>query len=131
MEEKNLNTPTREESDFSLKNFLIRYLRYWYLFAISIVLGFFIAKYYNWYETPVYAVTAKLLVKDDSGGKDRLLKQMDVEAADKNIENEIEIFRSHNLLAKALDRLDFDVSYFLIGNVKVSEVYTDCPFKIS
>src|SRR5690606_30380821 len=57
--------------------------------------------------------------------------QMDVEAADKNIENEIEIFRSHNLLAKALDRLDFDVSYFLIGNVKVSEVYTDCPFKIS
>ena len=131
MEEKNLNTPTREQSDFSLKNFLIRYLRYWYMFAISIVLGFFIAKYYNWYKTPVYAVTAKLLVKDDSGGKDRLLKQMDVEAADKNIENEIEIFRSHNLLAKALDRLDFDVSYFLIGNVKVSEVYTDCPFKIS
>ena len=131
MEGKNLNTPTREQSDFSLKNFLIRYLRYWYLFAISIVLGFFIAKYYNWYKTPVYAVTAKLLVKDDSGGKDRLLRQMDVEAADKNIENEIEIFRSHNLLAKALDRLDFDVSYYLIGNVKVSEVYTDCPFKIS
>lgn len=131
MEGKNLNTPTREQSDFSLKNFLIRYLRYWYLFAIFIVLGFFIAKYYNWYKTPVYAVTAKLLVKDDSGGKDRLLRQMDVEAADKNIENEIEIFRSHNLLAKALDRLDFDVSYYLIGNVKVSEVYTDCPFKIS
>ena len=131
MEEKNLNTPSREQSDFSLKSFLIRYLRYWYLFALSIVLGFFIAKYYNWYTTPIYAITAKLLVKDDSGGKDRLLKQMDVEAADKNIENEIEIFRSHNLLAKALDQLDFDVSYFLIGNVKVSEVYTDCPFKIT
>lgn len=131
MEEKNLNTPAREQSDFSLKSFLFRYLRYWYLFAIAIVLGFFIAKYYNWYKTPIYAITAKLLVKDDSGGKDRLLKQMDVEAADKNIENEIEIFRSHNLLAKALDQLDFEVSYFLIGNVKVSEVYTDCPFKIT
>lgn len=131
MEDRNLNTPVREQSDFSLKNFLLNYLRYWYLFAISILLGFFIAKYYNWYATPVYAVTAKLLVKDDTGGQERLLKQIDVEGADKNIENEIEIFRSHNLLAKALDQLDFDVSYFLIGNVKVSEVYTDCPFRVT
>ncbi len=130
MEEKNLNSPVREHSDFNLRNFVLTYIRYWYLFAIALVLGFFAAKYYNWYKTPVYAVTAKLLVKDETGGKDKLLQQMDVDAGDKNIENEIEIFRSHNLLAKTLNQLDFDVSYFLIGNVKVSEVYTDCPFKI-
>ncbi len=130
MKENNLNIPGHEPSDFSLKGFVLKYLRYWYLFAVALIAGFFIAKYYNWYKTPLYAVTAKLLVKDDTGGTDKLLQQMDVQSPDKNLENEIEIFRSHNLLAKALDQLEFDVSYYLIGNVKVSEVYTDCPFKI-
>ena len=126
-----MNKIQREQSDFNLRGFVLKYLRYWYVFAIALVAAFFIAKYYNWYKTPIYAVTAKLLVKDESAGKDKLLRQMDVEAPDKNIENEIEIFKSHNLLAKALDQLDFDVSYFLIGNVKVSEVYKDCPFQIT
>ena len=131
MESKNLNKIQRAPSDFNLRGFVLKYLRYWYIFAIALVAAFFIAKYYNWYKTPIYGITAKLLVKDETGGKDKLLRQMDVEAPDKNIENEIEIFKSHNILAKALDQLDFDVSYFLIGNVKVSEVYKDCPFKIT
>lgn len=131
MTKQNLNKPLREQSDFELKAFLRRYIRYWWLFALALVLGFFIARYYNWYKTPVYAITAKLLVKDNSGTRDQLLQQLDVEAPTMNIENEIEILRSHNLLAKALNQLDFEVSYFLVGDVKVSEVYKDCPFKVS
>lgn len=128
---KNLNTIQREQSDFNLIGFIKKYARYWYFFVLSLIAAYFIAKYYNWYKTPVYAITAKLIVKDDTVGKDKLLRQMDVAAPDKNIENEIEILKSHNILAKALNQLDFDVSYFLIGNVKISEVYKDCPFKIT
>lgn len=131
MENQNLNKPARQRSEFELKAFLRRYMRFWWLFAVALILAFFAAKYYNWYTTPVYAITAKLLVKDNSGARDQLLQQLDVEAPAVNIENEIEIIRSHNLLAKALDQLDFDVSYYLVGNVKVSEVYKDCPFSVS
>lgn len=131
MAQQNLNRPKREQSDFELKVFLRRYIRYWWLFAVALILGFFIAYYYNWYKTPVYAITAKLLVKDNSGARDQLLQQLDVEAPTINIENEIEIIRSHYLLAKALNQLNFDVSYYLVGDVKVSEVYKNCPFSIA
>lgn len=127
---ENLNRPKRESNDFDLKGFLSRYVKYWYIFALTLVASLIIARYYNWYTNPIYAVTAKLLVKDDNYGKDKLLKQLEIDKPSKNIENEIEILRSHNLLAKVLNELDFEVSYFLIGDVKVSEVYKDCPFSI-
>lgn len=125
-----MNRPKREPNDFDLKIFLSRYLKYWYLFALTLVVSLLIARYYNWYTNPIYAVTAKLLVKDETYGKDKLLQQLEIDKPSKNIENEIEILRSHSLLAKVLNELDFDVSYFLIGDVKVSEVYKDCPFSI-
>lgn len=121
----------REERDFSLQEFLQRYLKYWYFFAAGIVLAFGFAKYYNWYKNPVFAVTAKLHVRDENAGREGLLKALDADPAVKNIENEIEVIRSFRILAKALNELEFDVSYYLVGDVKVSEVYKDCPFRIS
>jgi capsular exopolysaccharide synthesis family protein len=127
---ENLNRPKREPNDFDLKVFLSRYFKYWYIFAFTLVVSLLIARYYNWYTNPIYAVTAKLLVKDENYGKDKLLQQLEIDKPSKNIENEIEILRSHSLLAKVLNELDFEVSYFLVGDVKVSEVYKDCPFSI-
>jgi capsular exopolysaccharide synthesis family protein len=127
---ENLNKVRHEESDFELKAFLLRYLRFWYVYVACIALGLVIARYYNWYRNPVYAITAKLMVRDDNMGKEKFLQQLDVDKPVKNIENEIEILRSYNLLFKALNKLEFDVSYFLVGDVKVSEVYKDCPFSL-
>lgn len=130
MAEDNLNKPERIRNDFDLKSFFFRYLKYWFWFPLCLILALVIARYYNWYKNPVYAVTAKLMVKDENVAKDQFLRQMDVETPAKNIENEIEILRSHSLLAKTLDELEFDVSYFLVGDVKVSEAYKDSPFRV-
>ncbi len=120
----------REERDFNVRQFLIRYGSYWPLFAISLVLAMAIAYTYNWYQNPVFAVSAKLHVRDDNTGKEGLLRALDADPSAKNIENEMEILRSYSLLAKTLNDLEFDVSYYLVGDLKVSEVYKDCPFKI-
>ncbi|MCH2213908.1 MAG: polysaccharide biosynthesis tyrosine autokinase [Flavobacteriales bacterium] len=128
MATENLNRPERAERDFDLKSLFFRYLKYWFWFPLSLVLALAVAKYYNWYKNPIYAVTAKLLVKDENVAKDQFLKQLDVESPSKNLENEIEILRSHSLLAKTLNELEFDVSYYLIGDLKVSEAYKDSPF---
>lgn len=128
MAEDNLNKPERVENDFDLKSFFFRYIKYWFWFPVCLVLALIVARYYNWYKNPVYAVTAKLMVKDENVVNDQFLRQLDVETPAKNIENEIEILRSHSLLAKTLNELDFDVCYYLVGDVKVSEAYSDCPF---
>lgn len=130
MASDNLNKPERAEKDFDLKSFFFRYLKYWFWFPLCLMLTLVAARYYNWYTNPVYAVTAKLMVKDENVAKDQFLRQLDVETPAKNIENEIEILRSHSLLAKTLNELEFEVSYFLVGDVKVSEVYKDSPFRV-
>ncbi len=122
--------PERVERDFNLNDFLARYIRYWYFFLISIVVAFAIARYYNWYQQPIFAVTAKLQVRDDNQGREGLLKALDMDVSSKNIENEIEVIRSFNILAKTLNELEFDVSYFLVGDIKTSEVYKDCSFRV-
>jgi capsular exopolysaccharide synthesis family protein len=128
---QNLNIPKREHDDFDLHQFLGRYLRYWYLFVISLVLSLGIAYFYNWYKNPVFAISAKLMIKDENAATEKLLQQISIEKPSKNIENEIEILRSYNIMAKVLNELEFDVSYYLIGDLKKSEVYKDCPFRIS
>ncbi len=44
--------------------------------------------------------------------------------------NEIRILQSHDLVEKALLRLDFDISYYLVGRVRTTEVYAGVPFSI-
>jgi uncharacterized protein involved in exopolysaccharide biosynthesis len=122
------------ENDFNLKGFLYGYLRYWYIYTLALIIGFSCAYFYNWYVKPVYNVTTKVLIKDDKStsiGTQELLKDLDVYNVSKNIENEIEIIKSRKILKKALQQIEVDVLYYLIGNVKKSQIYTDSPFKIN
>jgi len=122
-----------EESDFNLKAFLFSYLRHWYFYASALIISFSCAYFYNWYVKPVYVVSTKILIKDDKNtnvGTQELLKDLDVYNVSKNIENEIEILKSRKILKKALGKMEIDVLYYLIGNVKKSQIYTDSPFKV-
>ncbi len=120
-----------EEKEFDLKQFLLKYLRFWYYFVITLFLALGAAWFANWYAAPVYYVSGKLLIKDESSTPERaILKDLDITPQGKNLENEIEILRSHRLVGKALEKLEFEVSYFLIGNIKTSEVYLDSPIRI-
>jgi len=41
------------------------------------------------------------------------------------------LFRSRQLLRETIERLELDVLFYLVGNVKKTEVYTESPFKIT
>lgn len=120
-----------EEKEFDLKSFVIRYFRYWYLFAVFLILSLAAAWFYNWYAQPVYQVSGKLLIKDEASTPAKaIMKELDVVGQSKNLENEIEILKSHRLVSQTLNKLGFDVSYFLVGNIKTSEVYLKSPFEV-
>lgn len=122
-----------EEDDFDLRQFLFKFLRYWYVYLICVAVALVGAYYYNWYQTPVYRITSKVLIKDDSNSpvsKEELLKDLNLSKSQKNIENEIEILKSYSILKRTIDQVEVDVSYSLVGDIKVSEVYTQCPFRV-
>ena len=121
------------EDDFNIKQFFLTYLRFWYVYVFVLSITLSMAYFYNWFAKPVYNVSAKILIKDDKStsiGTEDILKDLNVYSVTKNIENEIEIFKSRQLLKEVVERLELDVLYYLVGNVKKSEMYTESPFKI-
>ncbi|MCB0782604.1 MAG: hypothetical protein KDC03_24195, partial [Flavobacteriales bacterium] len=46
-----------------------------------------------------------------------------------DIINQKRVLTSYDLINKTLDKLDFDVSYFIVGRFKTSEVYNKLPFQ--
>ena len=121
-----------EERNFDFKRFALKYLKLWYVFAISITLGFFIARYYNWYTAPIYKSSCRIIIKDENSNSstENILKDLSNMKRNVNLENEIQIFKSKTLNAKAIKELELDVSYILLGNIKSSELYNKSPFII-
>ncbi|MEW6470009.1 MAG: polysaccharide biosynthesis tyrosine autokinase [Bacteroidota bacterium] len=45
--------------------------------------------------------------------------------------NEMRVIKSFNLIEKTIDRLDFDVSYYIVGRLKTQEQFKGMPFKVT
>ena len=132
MEEQN-NFINQPEEELNIQEFLFKYLRYWYLFVFAVLTALIGAYIYNRYSQRVYQVNSKVLVQDSkkSPGGSEMLKELDIFKDGAIVENEIEIIHSRPVLAKALSNLNFDISYFLIGDLITSELYgQEIPFSI-
>jgi tyrosine-protein kinase Etk/Wzc len=127
---KEINIP--DEPRINIRQFIIsKILRHWYLYLISLAVFIPIAYYYNWYVTPVYNATATLLISDNKRNLSQqdLLAQVSTLDNTGGVDNEIELIRARSMVAKTLRKLDFEVSYFLQGNIKRSELYRQSPIK--
>jgi tyrosine-protein kinase Etk/Wzc len=127
--------PELKASSFDFRSYFFNYvLRYWYIYAATLLCAFAAAYFYNWYVTPIYKATCSVLVKEpnNSGDASDFLMHLDNYSTDRNIQNEIEILRSRTLLSRTIQELNLEVSYYLEGNVKTSELYKeDCPLALT
>ena len=119
-----------EQRNFNVKRFILKYLKYWYLFVISLAIALVIARYYNWIATPLYRSTCRIIIKDENAGGENILKELNDYKRNRNLENEIQILKSNSLIAKAAKQLDLGETYILQGKLKSTELYTKCPFQL-
>ncbi|HIA37522.1 MAG TPA: polysaccharide biosynthesis tyrosine autokinase, partial [Flavobacteriales bacterium] len=123
-----------ENTGFNYLQFGIKALRYWYLLIIGALFGVGIAFYQVRYSVPVYKVDARIMVKDEytSWGQEFFLPGMELVSTRNRLVNEIGSIRSFPLMRKVIDELpEFKVFYYGIGNIKVTEMYRNSPFKVS
>ena len=108
-------------------------LKNWFLFIISFPLCLGSVFLYHRYTVPVYKASATLMLK---GSEQKTLSQADLmegfglSPEMRSVENQSFIIRSRNIIKKAIDRLDFGVSYFQEGRFKNSELYNSCPYSV-
>src|ERR1700733_4131324 len=116
-----------------LRDFVLRYLKYFPWVIISIALALIIAYVKLRYEIPIYRVQSSLLIKNDrsnSGDKDDKLDELFLAQSTVNLSNEIEILKSTPLMERVVRDLGIQTSYYNKGNLRSTLLYDECPFKL-
>ena len=112
-----------------LHTYLLPNLRYWPWFVLSVGLALAGAYGYLLYKQPIYRIQASLLLQDDKRGTAQTnpLKELEVYAPKKMIENELEVLRSSTLMDQVVSTLHLDTRYFRETSFGKREIYTDSP----
>ncbi len=125
---------TASKDNVELKALFFKYLHYWYLFAISLVVALGIWHYYMKYSVPVYQVKARFLVKTGGGNDNSLTGTQDVFSGlgagisnSVDVSNELEIIKSRYVVGKVVKALNLNVTYTVIGHFKNTELYKRSP----
>ena len=102
----------QQEQSVDIKALYFKFLSYWYLFFITIVLVMLIAFLFNKYTKPVYKVKSTVLITEEKGGlsdAQSLLGFGNITNTQK-LQNQIGILKSRSLVSRTLKSLDFNVS---------------------
>src|SRR6478735_4586201 len=99
----------------SVKDFLMRYVRFLPLIIISVSIALVIAYVYMRYSTPLYSARASMLIKTDksSGGRDKEFDEVFFTGGRGNVNNEIEILKSLTLAKRVAASLNLQKKYYV------------------
>jgi len=119
----------------NIKEQLLKYLHYYWLFIITIIIGVTCAWLYLRYSTPVYSVQSTMLIRADNsgrggGGGEEFFSDIALFQSSVNKQNEIEMLKSRTMMERVVDRLGLQKDYYVKGNLKNSSVYKDSPFSL-
>lgn len=109
----------------------------WWIVVLLALAGYGTGYLYVYKTEKVYSCSTQLLLKnndefnqssvinDPSAGYYGNMSRTFVDNS-----NEMRILLSQDIIETTLNRLDFDVSYFLVGRVRTTEVYSGVPFVV-
>lgn len=120
---ENSNTSLFEE----LKS---KYLPYWPLFVILFIIFFIGGWVYLNFATPVYEITATILITDERKGADEnsMVESLNLLSAKKIVENELEVLHSRDLMDEVVDSL---LLYAPIHEANTTLAYNSSPVSVA
>jgi tyrosine-protein kinase Etk/Wzc len=128
MEKSNRNI--REEKDSNLIHFVrFRFMPYWPLFGLLILVTCSAAFLYLQWAPPAYETTADLLIKDEKKGSDdgKMLESLNIFTTKKIVEDEIEVLQSQTLMKEVVRNLHLYAPVYAEGRLKATPAYISSP----
>ena len=124
--EKSGMKPKSREID--VQWFLVTLLCHWKLFLFSAGLCLFIGFIYLRYSIKIYNVGATVILKDDKKGgmgnsELSVYEGMRLVNPNSNVDNEVEMFTSRNLVQSVVSELRLYIRYSVLGKFKDTELY--------
>ena len=131
MEKLDLSQFEAQERPVDIKYYIIKYWRFWPLYAIFVCLALLIVFLFHRYSAERYEVKGSVMIKSGATPEGRVLDRANIFTNVDNLGNVILLLSSENLAQEALNKLHFDVSYYASTNIKEIELYPDSPIRIS
>lgn len=128
--------PNVNPNDFNIKKHLILLLSKWYWLILTLALAFGGAYFYNNSVSKKYSLESLIIFEEESRQyrrqSDNALENMNLlqEINQFNLESEIEVLKSQQLIRKSLEKLDFGISYHQEGKLYNKELYPSTPFQV-
>ena len=129
---QNVNPIFEEEnSGIDIMEWVFRILKHWYLFVIAGIIAFSLAYLKNRRVIESYLTTGTLIIQESSGGgygSSALMQGFGMEAGYRNVNNQLIILGSYDLISRTVDSLPFmDVEYITRGRFKTRNIYRNTP----
>jgi capsular exopolysaccharide synthesis family protein len=128
-------TPTGDEQGkFSPADILFKYLAFLPLFILSLAISVGLGIAYLRYTTPLYESSVQMLVKSGErnpvygGGQGDVVERALYGPRDINMSNEIQKLRNIDVVARAVEKNDFHIQYFIEGSIKTSNIFKSLPY---
>ena len=139
MKETEFNgTQEPKEESIDVKELLFKYLLHWPWFVGAVVACLIAAWVYLYVSTPVYNISATVLIKDDKkGGSAGMLSGLESLGLDgmispsQNIDNEIEVLRSKTIVKEVVENLGLYISYTDEDEFPSKNMYKTSPVQVS
>ena len=127
-----------KEENIDVKELLFKYLIHWPWFVGAVVACLIAAWGYLYMSTPVYNISATVLIKDDKkGGSAGMLSGLESLGLDgmisssQNIDNEIEVLRSKTIVKEVVEDLGLYISYADKDEFPSKNLYKTSPVQVS
>ena len=140
MKEELPNEKLREAEDMEIdiKELLFKCLIHWSWFVGTVVTCLIAAYVYLYVATPVYNISATVLIKDDKkGGASNNVGGLDelglsgLITSSQSIDNEIEVLRSKTLVKEVVNYLNLYVTYKDEDLIPSKELYKTSPVQVN
>jgi tyrosine-protein kinase Etk/Wzc len=129
-------TVKKEATGLDVKELFYKYVRFLPLILFSVLLSLVAAYLYLRYTTPIYRSEGALMIRKDNNqpgsggaGADQF-QQMFVLDNSINIQNEIELIRSRPVMARVVESLELNISYYSKGKIGETNIYKSAPFHL-
>ena len=126
-----MNTNQIQNDEIDLKDLFKTIMKYKYIIALLAMVFMFGSAVFAYLKPNVYSSYATIELQEESKGYNTTdaLKEA-FNGGGKNVENQIEIFKSKFLAKKALNYLNLNTRYFTTKNYRTYEFYQNSPFVV-
>lgn len=126
----------KAENEIDLREIIFKYLIYWKWIALSVFAFLLLGIFVYFKMDSKYSVSTSILLKEDKGagassaGALGGLADLGLLSTTSNIDNEIAVLTSPNLIKQVVLDLELYTSYYRCGFLKDVEVYKQCPYYV-